>query len=199
MCATCGRATLRRHIGMVLQDPVLFSGTIASNIRLREDSISDAQVERAAQFVNAARFIERLPGRYEYEVKERGTNLSVGQRQLLAFARAIAFNPEVLLVMDEATSSVDTETEALIQDALAKLMRNRTSIIIAHRLSTIRDVDRIIVLHKGRVVEEGTHGELLTKGGYYSRLYQLQYQEQEQQAERDAAKQRRLAPATGGA
>ena len=173
------QSQLRRHIGMVLQDPVLFSGSIASNIRLREDSISDAEVERAARFVNAHGFISQLPGGYAYEVKERGSNLSVGQRQLLAFARAIAFNPAVLLVMDEATSSVDTETEALIQDALQKLMQQRTSIIIAHRLSTIRHVDRIIVLHKGRVVEEGTHDALLRKGGYYSRLYQLQYQEQE--------------------
>ncbi len=181
---TVPQTQLRRHIGMVLQDPVLFSGTIASNIRLRETAISDAEVARAAQFVNAARFIERLPGGYEYEVKERGSNLSVGQRQLLAFARAIAFNPEVLLVMDEATSSVDTETEALIQDALEKLMAHRTSIIIAHRLSTIRHVDRIIVLHKGRVMEEGTHDELIARGDYYYRLYQLQYQEQEEQEQR---------------
>jgi ATP-binding cassette subfamily B protein len=181
---TVAQAQLRRHIGMVLQDPVLFSGTIAGNIRLREESISDEAVARAARFVNAARFIERLPGGYQYEVKERGSNLSVGQRQLLAFARAIAFNPEVLLVMDEATSSVDTETEALIQDALEKLMAHRTSIIIAHRLSTIRHVDRIIVLHKGRVVEEGTHDELMARGDYYYRLYQLQYQEQEEQEER---------------
>jgi ATP-binding cassette subfamily B protein len=168
---------------MVLQDPVLFSGTIAGNIRLREATISDEEVARAARFVNAARFIERLPGGYEYEVRERGSNLSVGQRQLLAFARAIAFNPAVLLVMDEATSSVDTETEALIQDALEKMMRNRTSIIIAHRLSTIRHVDRIIVLHKGRVVEEGTHDALIARGGYYNRLYQLQYQEQDRQTQ----------------
>jgi ATP-binding cassette subfamily B protein len=183
---TVTQASLRRHIGMVLQDSVLFSGTIAGNIRLRETSIDDATVESAAQFVNAAAFIDRLPGRYTYDVKERGTNLSVGQRQLLAFARAIAFNPEVLLVMDEATSSVDTETEGLIQDALEKLLRNRTSIIIAHRLSTIRHVDRIIVLHKGRVVEEGTHDELIARGGFYYRLYQLQYQEQEREAEQRA-------------
>lgn len=181
---TVAQTQLRRHIGMVLQDPVLFSGTIAGNIRLREETISDEEVARAARFVNAARFIERLPGGYQYEVKERGSNLSVGQRQLLAFARAIAFNPEVLLVMDEATSSVDTETEALIQDALEKLMAHRTSIIIAHRLSTIRHVDRIIVLHKGRVVEEGTHDELIARGDYYYRLYQLQYQEQEEQEQR---------------
>jgi ATP-binding cassette subfamily B multidrug efflux pump len=176
---------LRRHIGVVLQDPVLFSGTISRNIRLLDSDISDEEVRRAARFVNAAGFIERLPGGYDYEVKERGANLSVGQRQLLTFARAIAFNPSVLLVMDEATSSVDTETEALIQDALYKLMRGRTSIIIAHRLSTIRHVDRIIVLHKGRVVEDGTHEDLMARNGYYYRLYELQYQEQEGSGVRD--------------
>ena len=173
------QADLRRHIGVVLQDPVLFSGTLAANIRLLDERISDDQIRHAAEFVNAAGFIDRLPDGYAHEVKERGSNLSVGQRQLLAFARAIAFNPEVMLVMDEATSSVDTETEALIQDALEKLMRGRTSIIIAHRLSTIRHVDRIIVLHKGRVVEEGTHDALMAKGDFYYRLYQLQYQDQE--------------------
>jgi ATP-binding cassette subfamily B protein len=183
---------LRRHIGVVLQDAVLFSGTIAGNIRLLDESITDAQVRHAAEFVNAAGFIEALPDGYEHEVKERGTNLSVGQRQLLAFARAIAFNPEVLLVLDEATSSVDTETEALIQDALEKLMAGRTSIIIAHRLSTIRHVDRIIVLHKGRVVEEGTHDELIARGNFYYRLYQLQYQEQEARERRVEAEKRRL-------
>jgi len=169
----------RRHIGVVLQDPVLFSGTIARNIRLLDDEISDEQVKRAAHFVNADTFIDRFEDGYEHEVKERGANLSVGQRQLLTFARAIAFNPAVLLVMDEATSSVDKQTEALVQDALYKLMEGRTSIIIAHRLSTIRHVDRIIVLHKGQMVEEGTHEELMERNGYYYRLYQLQYQEEE--------------------
>jgi ATP-binding cassette subfamily B protein len=172
------QSELRRHIGAVPQDPVCFSGTIASNIRLHNESISDEQVRRAAEIANAAPFIERLPGGYEYEVRERGSNLSVGQRQLLAFARALAFNPEVLLILDEATSSVDTETEALIQAALARLLHGRTSIVIAHRLSTIRDVDRIIVLHKGRVVEDGSHEQLLEQRGYYYRLYQLQFAEQ---------------------
>ncbi len=183
---------LRRHIGVVLQDPVLFSGTVASNIRLLDTAISDEQIRRAAEFVNAAPFIERMPEGYELQVKERGANLSVGQRQLLAFARAIAFNPEVLLVLDEATSSVDTETEALIQDALERLMKGRTSIIIAHRLSTIRHVDRIIVLHKGRVVEEGTHDALMARGEFYYRLYQLQYQEQEARERRVEQERQRI-------
>jgi ATP-binding cassette subfamily B protein len=166
---------LRRHIGVVLQDPFIFAGTIASNIRLNDGSISDERVRAAAAFVNADKFIDRLPEGYNTVVTERGSMLSVGQKQLLAFARAIAFNPEILLVLDEATSSVDTETEHLIQDALQKLMRGRTSIIIAHRLSTIQNVDRIIVLHKGRVVERGTHRELLAERGVYHRLYELQY------------------------
>jgi ATP-binding cassette subfamily B multidrug efflux pump len=166
---------LRRHIGVVLQDPFIFAGTIASNIRLNDGTIDEARVRVAARFVNADKFIDRLPDGYDTVVTERGSMLSVGQKQLLAFARAIAFNPEILLVLDEATSSVDTETEHLIQDALAKLMRGRTSIIIAHRLSTIQNVDRIVVLHKGRVVEIGTHRELLTQRGVYHRLYELQY------------------------
>ena len=166
---------LRKHVGTVLQDPFIFSGTIASNIRLHDKSISDERVRQAAEYVNAAHFIEQLPHQYEEEVRERGAGLSVGQKQLLAFARAIAFNPEILLILDEATSSVDTETEVLIQDALNKLMLNRTSIIIAHRLSTIRNVDRIIVMHKGRIVEQGTHEELLNRQGVYRRLYDYQY------------------------
>jgi ATP-binding cassette subfamily B protein len=168
---------LRRHVGAVLQDPFIFSGTVASNIRLHEQGISDERIREAARFVNAAKFIERLPNGYDEPVLERGAGFSAGQRQLLAFARAIAFNPEILLILDEATSSVDTETEALIQDALEKLMRGRTSVIIAHRLSTIRNVDRIIVLHKGRIVEEGTHESLLARNGFYKRLYELQYAE----------------------
>jgi ATP-binding cassette subfamily B multidrug efflux pump len=175
---TIRQAELRRHVAAVPQDPICFSGTIASNIRLHSAEISDDQMRRAAEIANAAPFIERLPGGYDYQVRERGANLSVGQRQLLAFARAIAFNPEVLLILDEATSSVDTETEVLMQEALKRLLHNRTSIVIAHRLSTIRDVDRIIVLHRGRVVEEGSHDELLARRGYYHRLYQLQFAEQ---------------------
>ncbi|MDQ7827480.1 MAG: ABC transporter ATP-binding protein [Armatimonadota bacterium] len=166
---------LRRHIGLVLQDVFLFSGTVADNIRLGNREIDDAAVRRAAEFVNAHRFIERLPRGYQTEVKERGAILSVGQKQLIAFARAIAHNPEILLVLDEATSSVDTETEELIQEALRRVMHGRTSIIIAHRLSTIQHVDRILVLHKGRLVETGTHRELLARGGVYSKLYELQF------------------------
>lgn len=178
---TMRRTDVRRHIGAVLQDAVLFSGTITSNIRLHNIDITDEQVRRAAMFVNADKFIQRLPDGYDHQVRERGTNFSSGQRQLIAFARAIAFDPEVLLVLDEATSSVDTETEALIQDALERLMKGRTSIIIAHRLFTIRHVDRILVLHKGRLVEQGSHDQLMQEAGYYRRLYQLQYQEQEQE------------------
>jgi ATP-binding cassette subfamily B multidrug efflux pump len=170
---------VRRHVGVVLQDPFIFAGTVASNIRLNNETISDQQVRAAATFVNADKFIEKLPQGYDTVVTERGSTLSVGQKQLLAFARAIAFNPEILLVLDEATSSVDTETEHLIQDALAKLMVGRTSIIIAHRLSTIQNVDRIIVLHKGRVVEMGTHRDLLAQRGVYHRLYELQYRAHE--------------------
>ena len=173
------QADVRRHVGVVLQDPFIFAGTIASNIRLNESKISDEQVRGAARFVNADKFIDRLPEDYATVVTERGSTLSVGQKQLLAFARAIAFNPEILLVLDEATSSVDTETEGLIQDALKKLMQGRTSIIIAHRLSTIQNVDRIIVLHKGRVVEMGTHRDLLAQRGVYHRLYELQYRAHE--------------------
>ncbi|MGH2372590.1 MAG: ABC transporter ATP-binding protein, partial [bacterium] len=170
---------LRRHIGLVLQDVFLFSGTIEDNIRLGTKSITPEQVRQAAVFVNAQAFIERIPGGYRAEVHERGATLSVGQKQLIAFARAIAHNPEVLLVLDEATSSVDTETEVIIQEALRRVMRGRTSIIIAHRLSTIQHVDRILVIHKGRLVEEGSHRELLARNGVYTKLYQLQYRDQE--------------------
>ncbi len=167
---------LRKHIGVVMQDVFLFSGTILDNIRLGNKDISLDEVIRASKYVNAHKFIERLPDKYNHEVKERGQILSVGQRQLIAFARALVFNPEILLVLDEATSSIDSEIEALIQDALTKIMKNRTTIIIAHRLSTIKNVDKIIVLSHGRIVEEGTHSELLKLKGIYHKLYKFQYQ-----------------------
>jgi len=169
---------LRLHVGAVPQDPTCFSGTILQNIRLHDESITDERVKWAAEISGAATFIDHLPGTYQYEVRERGSNLSVGQRQLLAFARAMAFNPDVLLILDEATSSVDTETEAVMQTAVQRLLKGRTSIVIAHRLSTIRNVDRIIVLHRGELVEDGSHEELLALNGYYARLYRLQYAEQ---------------------
>ncbi len=165
---------LRRRVGLVLQDPFLFSGTIAGNLALADPDLPREALVSAAREVHADRFVERLPGGYDAEVHERGATFSAGERQLLAFARALAGDPRVL-VLDEATSSVDTQTEALIQDGLRRLMRGRTSLVIAHRLSTIQDVDRIVVLHHGRVRETGTHAELLARGGIYARLYQLQY------------------------
>jgi ATP-binding cassette subfamily B protein len=165
---------LRRHVGLVLQDPFLFSGSIASNLALADAALPREALQQAAREVHADRFIERLPGGYDAEVRERGATFSAGERQLLAFARTLAADPSVL-VLDEATSSVDTQTEALIQDGLRRLMRGRTSLVIAHRLSTIQDVDRIVVLHHGRVREVGTHADLLARGGIYARLYQLQY------------------------
>ncbi len=172
-------AHLRRSVGVVLQDPFLFTGTIERNIRLREEGIEAADLRAAARHVNAEVFIERLPDGYQTKVGERGAGLSVGQKQLVAFARAIAFNPSVLLVLDEATSSIDSETEALIQEALRRLMSERTTLVIAHRLSTVQDVDRIIVLHHGEIVEEGSHQELLARRGRYFRLYELQYLDRE--------------------
>ncbi len=174
---------LRRHVGLVLQDVFLFSGTIENNIRLGNGQITDERIRQAARYVGAERFIDSLPEGYRTEVQERGTRLSVGQRQLIAFARAIAHNPEVVLVLDEATSSVDAETERLIQDAMTSVLRGRTSIIIAHRLSTIQHADRIIVLHKGRIAEEGSHRELLNRGGIYAKLYRLQYEDQERSSD----------------
>jgi ATP-binding cassette subfamily B multidrug efflux pump len=169
---------LRSSLALVLQDVHLFSGTIASNIRLGSP-ISDERVRAAARAVHAHRFIETLPQGYETEVKERGATLSVGQKQLLSFARALAHDPRVL-ILDEATSSIDTETEALIQGALKVLLKGRTAIVIAHRLSTIQNVDEILVLHKGRIRERGTHQALLAARGLYWRLYQLQYKDQEE-------------------
>ncbi|HEX4835327.1 MAG TPA: ABC transporter ATP-binding protein [bacterium] len=170
---------LRRHIGLVLQDVFLFSGTIEDNISLGNPAITGEQIRRAAERTGVQKFVEALPDRYKTELRERGAGLSVGQKQLIAFARALAANPEILIVLDEATSSVDAETEALIQRAMATALRGRTSIIIAHRLSTIQHVDRIIVLHKGRIAEEGTHESLLRRGGIYAKLYRLQYSDRE--------------------
>ena len=165
---------LRERISIVQQDVFLFSGSVRDNIRLGNEQIDQARVEEAARFVNANHFIEKLPNRYEQVVAEGGSTLSSGQRQLLSFARALAFDPEVL-ILDEATSSIDTETEQLIQDAISKLMHDRTSIVIAHRLSTIRSADQILVLHHGQVRERGKHEELIRQGGIYARLHQLNY------------------------
>jgi ATP-binding cassette, subfamily B, multidrug efflux pump len=177
---------LRGRVGLVLQDVQLFSGTIASNIRLGNDAITDADVGRAAAAVHADKFIDRLPDGLQSVVAERGATLSVGQKQLLSFARALAFNPRIL-ILDEATSSVDTETELLIRDALHVLMAGRTTIAIAHRLSTIQDMDKILVLHKGELREAGNHQQLLAARGIYYRLYQLQYQDQERRQAPSAA------------
>jgi ABC-type multidrug transport system fused ATPase/permease subunit len=169
---------LRRHIGVVLQDVFLFSGDVRANLALGDPSIPLERIERAARVANAESFIRRLPEGYGARVRERGSNFSGGQRQLLSLARVLVYQPEIL-VMDEATSSIDTETEALIQDAMEKVMRDRTCLLIAHRLSTIRNADRIIVLHHGEVREVGSHAELMEKQGIYYRLYQLQYEREE--------------------
>lgn len=166
--------SLRENFAVVLQEIFLFSGTIAGNIRLGRDDISEERVEWAAGEVSADPFIRRLRGGYQAEVKERGAGLSVGQKQLVSFARALAFDP-ALLILDEATSSIDTETEQLIQQAIERVMRNRTSIVVAHRLSTIQRADQIIVLHHGEIREQGTHQELLAERGLYWKLYKLQY------------------------
>jgi len=169
---------LRRYISVVLQDVFLFSGSIKSNIGMNHPDISDDDIINAAKLVGANRFIETLPNKYDEEVKERGATLSVGQKQLISFARALAYNPQIL-ILDEATSSVDTETELLIQNAIEKLLKGRTAIVIAHRLSTIQNADKIIVMHKGEIKEVGKHQELLALKGIYYKLYQLQYKEQE--------------------
>ncbi|MDO8700508.1 MAG: ABC transporter ATP-binding protein [Deltaproteobacteria bacterium] len=166
---------LRRHIGVVLQDVFLFSGDIKANLELGDSAMPMERIERAARVTNAESFIRRLPDGFQSPVRERGSNFSGGERQLLSLARVLVFESEIL-VMDEATSSVDTETEALIQDALEKIMRDRTCLVIAHRLSTIRNADRIIVLHHGEVREIGSHAELMARQGIYHRLYQLQYE-----------------------
>ncbi len=168
---------LRENFAVVLQDVFLFSGNIESNIRLGNENIPDERIKWAAEEVHAGPFIERLPEKYRTTVRERGAGFSVGQKQLISFARALAFDPRIL-VLDEATSSIDTETEQLIQDAIERVMANRTSIIIAHRLSTIQRVDKIIVMHKGKIREMGSHQELLAHRGIYYKLYRLQYQDE---------------------
>src|ERR1700720_4048620 len=172
---------LRGRFGVVLQDPFLFSGTVAGNIRLGTARIQDADVEQAAEDVNLADFIRTLPGGFKEEVRERGSTLSTGQKQLISFARALAHNPKIL-ILDEATSSVDTETEFRVRDALNRMVEGRTALIIAHRLSTIQRADKIIVMHKGQVREMGSHQQLLAERGIYYKLYQLQYKDQEMPA-----------------
>jgi len=171
-------ADLRRRYGVVLQDPFLFSGSVADNIRLGSRWIADSSIEDAAEQVNVADFIRTLPGGFAEAVKERGSTLSTGQKQLISFARALAHNPKVL-ILDEATSSVDTETEFRVRDALTRMVEGRTSIMIAHRLSTIQRANKIVVMHKGKVREIGTHQQLLANRGIYWKLYQLQYKDQE--------------------
>jgi len=169
---------LRSRFGVVLQDPFLFSGTVGGNIRLGTQRIQDRDVEKAAEDVNLADFIRALPNGFDEEVRERGSTLSTGQKQLISFARALAHQPRIL-ILDEATSSVDTETEFRVRDALSRMVEGRTSLIIAHRLSTVQRADKIIVMHKGQVREMGTHQQLLAQRGIYFKLYQLQYKDQE--------------------
>lgn len=169
-------ACLRAHIGVVLQDVFLFSDTIEKNISLGNPDITHEMIMEAAELIGAKDFIMKLPGGLQYNVMERGATLSVGQRQMISFVRAMVYNPEVL-ILDEATSSVDSETEALIQSAISKMMTGRTAVVIAHRLSTIQDADKIIVFDKGKIMEQGSHDELLKKDGFYSQLHQMQYKQ----------------------
>jgi ATP-binding cassette, subfamily B, multidrug efflux pump len=176
---TLRQRELRREVGMVLQDPFIFTDSVLENIRMRDASISEEQVIEAAKEVGAHAFVERMPQGYHTYMAERGANLSTGQKQLISLARVAAFNPRIVLVMDEATASIDPETEAALQQSMNEVMAGRTSIIIAHRLNTIRHVNRILVLQHGLLVEEGTHEELLARGGIYARLYELQYKDQD--------------------
>jgi ATP-binding cassette subfamily B multidrug efflux pump len=176
--STLDKYELRKNISLVLQDVFLFSGTVESNINLNNPDISFERVKKAAEIVGADKFIMDLPNQYKEPVKERGATLSVGQKQLISFARALAYDPKIL-ILDEATSSIDTETEILIKKAIEKLLVGRTAIVIAHRLSTIQNSDKIIVLHKGEIRETGNHQQLLAKKGIYYKLYQLQYKDQE--------------------
>jgi ATP-binding cassette subfamily B protein len=170
---------LRQHFAVVLQDPFLFTGTLAENIRLGNDEITEAGLRQAAHDVNVLDFIENLPGKFDEPVRERGNSLSTGQKQLINFARALAYNPRIL-ILDEATSSVDTDTELRIRGALERMVEGRTSVLIAHRLSTVQRADTILVMHKGQLREMGSHQELLAHRGLYWKLYQLQYKDQEQ-------------------
>lgn len=168
-------SSLRKNIGQMLQDVFLFSGDIKSNIRLQNEDITDEEIVEASKYVNADSFISKLDNKYDEHVIENGAAFSAGQRQLISFARTLAFKPDIL-ILDEATANIDTETEVLIQDALKKIMKNRTTLIVAHRLSTIQNSSKIIVMHKGEIREEGTHQELLTNKGIYYKLYKLQYE-----------------------
>jgi ATP-binding cassette subfamily B protein len=173
-----GLTALRQHFAVVLQDPFLFSGTIAENIRFGNDHIGEKAMHRAAQDVNVLDFVESLPHGFDEPVRERGSSLSTGQKQLINFARALAFNPHIL-ILDEATSSVDTDTELRIRGALERMVEGRTSVLIAHRLSTVQRAETILVMHKGVLREKGSHQELLAQRGLYWKLYQLQYKDQE--------------------
>ena len=172
------REEIRSAIGQVQQDVFVFTGDIASNIRLRDEEITDEMVEQAAIHVNANRFIDHLPNKYKEPVSERGATFSAGQRQLLSFARTLAHDPKIL-ILDEATANIDTETEQWIQEALERLMAGRTTIMVAHRLSTIQHANQIFVMHKGKIRESGTHQELLEQGGIYKMLYELQLHERD--------------------
>jgi ATP-binding cassette subfamily B multidrug efflux pump len=188
------KADLRRQMAVVLQDPFLFSTDLRDNITLERDEVDDGRLQEAVQMVGLDRFIAAMPDGFAHTIRERGAGLSVGQKQLVSFARALAGNPAIL-ILDEATSSVDTETEQLLQEATRTLLRGRTSLVIAHRLSTVQHADRILVLHKGEVRETGTHAELLAHDGIYARLYRLQYRDQEQRP--PATSPAGLAPALG--